>query len=82
VAEELERVSPDELDPVSAGAQPTPEEERRLWLSFHGRVIDHLGLQMYQSPVAALAELVANAWDADSEHVDISLPATMTTGDP
>jgi hypothetical protein len=29
---------------------------------------------MYQSPVAAIAELVANAWDADTESVEISLP--------
>jgi hypothetical protein len=37
-------------------------------------VIDHLGIQMYQSPIAAIAELVANAWDANSEHVDITFP--------
>jgi hypothetical protein len=29
---------------------------------------------MYQSPVAAIAELVANAWDADAETVRITLP--------
>ena len=29
---------------------------------------------MYQSPVAAVAELVANAWDADSAKVFIELP--------
>lgn len=45
-------------------------------LSFHGRIIDHLGIQMYQSPVAALAEMVANAWDADATEVDISVPGS------
>jgi len=45
-----------------------------LPITFSGRIIDHLGIQMYQSPVAALAELVANAWDADSELVEILLP--------
>ncbi len=29
---------------------------------------------MYQSPVAAIAELIANAWDADSKTVDVKLP--------
>jgi hypothetical protein len=42
------------------------EPEKKLRLSFHGRIIDSLGIQMYQSPVAAVAELIANAWDADA----------------
>ena len=49
----------------------------RLKIRFHGRIIDHLGIQMYQSPVAAIAELVANAWDADSPHVRITLPNNL-----
>ena len=47
---------------------------KKLHLKFHGRIIDHLGIQMYQSPTAAIAELVANAWDADAEEVSITLP--------
>lgn len=47
---------------------------KSLALNFHGRIIDHLGIQMYQSPVAAVAELVSNCWDADAEHVWIELP--------
>ena len=50
---------------------------KRLSIQFHGRIIDHLGIQMYQSPVAALAELIANAWDADSNAVRIHLPAAL-----
>lgn len=50
---------------------------RRLVLRFHGRIIDSLGIQMYQSPVAAVAELIANAWDADAERVEVTLPAAM-----
>ncbi|HET8797357.1 MAG TPA: ATP-binding protein [Thermoanaerobaculia bacterium] len=46
----------------------------RLRLKFHGRIIDHLGIQMYESPIAAIAELVANAWDADAERVDVTVP--------
>jgi len=33
---------------------------------------------MYQRPVNALAELVANAWDADSKKVALSVPASAT----
>ena len=42
-----------------------------LELGFHGRIIEHIGIQMYQSPTAALAEIVSNAWDADATRVDI-----------
>jgi hypothetical protein len=51
--------------------------KKTLHLKYHGRILDHLGIQMYQSPVAALAELVANAWDADAKHVRISLPKKL-----
>src|SRR5438132_90875 len=61
-----------------SSALPTPPaERRRLELRFHGRVIDHLGIQMYQSPVAAVAETVANAWDADAKVVRIVLPMSV-----
>lgn len=50
--------------------------EPKLELRFHGRIIDSLGIQMYQSPTAALAELVANAWDADASSVSIELPTS------
>lgn len=48
--------------------------ESHLYLNFHGRIIDHLGIQMYQSPTAALAEMISNAWDADATRVEITLP--------
>ena len=62
---------------MSTAPSPQPPQPKRLELRFHGRVIDHLGIQMYQSPVAAVAELVANAWDADADNVRISLPQTI-----
>ena len=52
--------------------------EEKLFLQFHGRIIDSLGIQMYQSPVAAIAELIANAWDADSKNVSIELPDSLS----
>ncbi|PQZ10933.1 hypothetical protein C5960_00660 [Cronobacter sakazakii] len=48
--------------------------ENSLFLNFHGRIIDHLGIQMYQSPTAAIAEMVSNSWDADATEVKITLP--------
>ena len=48
--------------------------ERLLRLKFHGKILNQLGFQIYQSPVAALSELVANAWDADANSVNITLP--------
>lgn len=59
---------------VSLGST-TVGVEKRLYLRFHGRILEHMGIQMYQRPVNALAELVANAWDADAEWVDIILPS-------
>ena len=52
--------------------------EQKLYLRFHGRIIDSLGIQMYQSPVAAIAELIANAWDADAKTVAVELPANLS----
>jgi hypothetical protein len=39
-----------------------------------GGIVRHLGLQNYKGPVAAMAELIANAWDADSAEVRIKIP--------
>lgn len=56
----------------------TPTPPTPLTLSLAGRILDHLGLQMYQSPVAAIAELIANAWDADAHTVAVALPEDTT----
>lgn len=54
------------------------EAHSKLPISFHGRIIDHFGLEMYQSPVAAITELVSNAWDADAESVGVTVPTSLT----
>ena len=51
--------------------------DKSLKLRFHGRILSHLGSQTYQSRTASLAELVANAWDADATHVDVSYPDSL-----
>jgi hypothetical protein len=59
-------------------AIPDSGEGKVLHLNFHGRIIEHLGIQMYQSPTAAIAELVSNAWDADAENVWLTIPETRS----
>ena len=36
-------------------------------------VLNHLGLNLYSNVPAVLAELIANAWDADADRVDVSV---------
>ena len=43
-------------------------------MKYAGGVVKHLGLQMYSGPVPAIAELIANAWDADADEVAVNLP--------
>ena len=57
------------------GDTPT-ESDKMLRMKFHGRIIDQLGSQTYQSPVASIAELIANAWDADAHTVNVWLPGS------
>lgn len=40
-------------------------------------VLNHLGLNLYSNVPAVLAEAVANAWDADAEHVSITIDSTQ-----
>lgn len=58
--------SPDQYD---VGSQ-----KRVFRLTILGRTLEHLGIQMYKHRDAAIAELVANAWDAGASKVEISLP--------
>ena len=43
-----------------------------------GRILQHLGVQMYSNRDTALAELVSNSWDAGAQNVWITLPDTAT----
>ena len=49
-------------------------ESKKLTMKFAGGLVKHLGLQMYSGAVPAIAELIANSWDADSEKVEIEFP--------
>ncbi|MEE9965098.1 MAG: ATP-binding protein [Propionicimonas sp.] len=48
--------------------------DRELTMDFAGSLVRHLGLQMYSGAVPAIAELVANAYDADATSVQIEVP--------
>lgn len=48
-------------------------EEKELKLIIQPKVIDHLGIKMYQKPVDVIAEFIANSWDANSEIVEIEI---------
>ncbi len=47
--------------------------EGKLVMKFDPQTIEHLGLKMYSNISKALAELVANAYDADAKNVYINL---------
>ena len=47
---------------------------RTLRMQYAGGMIRHLGLQMYGGAVPAIAELIANSWDADATRVDVTVP--------
>ncbi len=43
----------------------------RFHLTVSLNVLEHLGINLYSNVPSVLSEIVANAWDADAEHVDI-----------
>lgn len=50
------------------------DEGSQLVLRYSHNVIEHLGLKLYQNkPTRVVAELVSNAWDADSPEVAIEM---------
>ncbi len=53
--------------------------KKELRLIIQPKVIDHLGIKMYQKPVDVISEFVANAWDADSEIVEIDVNSDNIT---
>lgn len=50
------------------------EEKKAFKLEFANRVIEHLGIKLYQNkPTNVIAEFVSNAWDADATRVSVDL---------
>jgi signal transduction histidine kinase len=51
-----------------------PVSESKLEMKIDLNIIEHLGLKMYTSLPAVIAEYVANARDAGATEVDINIP--------
>jgi len=49
---------------------------RKFNMKILGRLLEHLGSQMYKRRDTALAELVANAWDAGATEVALTVPTS------
>lgn len=54
--------------------EPAVAERREYKMKVLGRTLEHLGVQMYKRRDTAIAELVANSWDAGATEVHITLP--------
>lgn len=54
--------------------EPTP-----LKIDIDLNVLNHLGIGLYSNTPAVLTEIVANAWDADAENVNIKLDSDEIT---
>lgn len=52
------------------------KSDKTLVLDIQSLIIRHLGIQMYQKPADVISEMVANAWDADAEKVDVKITKT------
>jgi len=50
-------------------------EDKPYKMSLSLNVLNHLGLTLYSNIPAVLSEVVANAWDADAEVVDVEIDA-------
>ena len=58
-------------------------EDKPFQLEFSNRVIEHLGIKLYQNkPTNVVAEFLSNSWDADATRVDIDLKAAGVDGLP
>jgi len=50
--------------------------EKYFTLQILGRTLEHLGVQMYKRRNTAIAELIANSWDAHSNNVYVDIPCS------
>ena len=51
------------------------DQEPKYQMTLSLNVLRHLGFGLYSNIAAVLSEVVANAWDADAEHVSITIDA-------
>lgn len=65
---------------MSVKTRATKSDHIELHLLVLGRTLEHFGVQMYKQRPAAIAELVANCWDAGSPACVITLPKPSQWG--
>ncbi|WP_158714023.1 ATP-binding protein [Kitasatospora aureofaciens] len=65
----------------ASGGTPV-EDEHPYTMTISRLTIDKLGIKLYDRVSAVLAELISNAYDADAERVEISLPWGAFLFDP
>jgi hypothetical protein len=58
---------------------PAKNTTPKFTMEFEPATIEHLGLKLYVSLPPVIGELVSNAWDADSEKVEITVPEGSIT---
>lgn len=50
------------------------DQTREFYITVLGRTLEHLGVQNYKHRDVAIAELVANCWDAGADSVHVEVP--------
>ncbi|MCH7811682.1 MAG: ATP-binding protein, partial [Chloroflexi bacterium] len=50
------------------------DKKPELVMRFASGSVKHFGLQMYSTPAPSIAEMIANAWDADATELQIDIP--------
>lgn len=58
-------------------SEATAEQPLKLELDLN--VLNHLGINLYSNTPAVLTEIVANAWDADAENVEVAIDNNANT---
>jgi hypothetical protein len=59
---------------IMADPHGAQDIQRNFYITVLGRTLEHLGVQMYKRRDIAIAELVANSWDAGATEVYITIP--------
>ena len=72
--QQIDERSEEASKPKDAGKPP-------YTMRFDVGTIKHLGLQMYSTLPPVIAELVANAWDANASRVEINIPTDPLSSD-
>ena len=64
----------EKLNPTSRSRVKSENALRKLQMEYAGGLVKHLGQHMYAGVTPAIAELIANAWDADATEVHVTIP--------